>query len=295
MRLGPPRFRREGPRGRREISGDADQGRYCRRAIAATASRSSPARCCATTIVPLEFGRGGRRRLDRCRRCELGGADGAGARRHLRDRHALPFLAIDRRRARRLRPQGARACRQGDGGHRGRRDPRRGVIARAKEDLRARTRRHALRLSAAGRGEAGARHECFGFNDRSCPAARAVHARVDQLVAKYLLAGTTLVTLGFIPRGKRADRGGARDAFLRQARSSHTRVRRSTLKCVSFPTRPSSALIAFGIFYRTRRGEGRARRKERGAWQGASIAATTSSPCGRWWPRGGLENPSAGS
>ena len=34
--------------------------------------------------------------LDRCRRCELGGAHRAGARRHLRDRHARPFLAAHR-------------------------------------------------------------------------------------------------------------------------------------------------------------------------------------------------------
>ena len=55
----------------------------------------APASRCATPSSRPEAARapGG---LDRCRRRQLGGADRADARRRLRDRHARPFLAIDR-------------------------------------------------------------------------------------------------------------------------------------------------------------------------------------------------------
>ena len=43
-------------------------------------------------------------RLDRCRRRELGGADGAGARCDLRDRHTGSLLAVDRTRKNCRRP-----------------------------------------------------------------------------------------------------------------------------------------------------------------------------------------------
>ena len=63
--------------------------------------------------------------LDRCRRRELGGADGAGARRDLCDRHAGPFLAADRAGQDAGGAQGHGACGEGDGGDRGRCDPTR--------------------------------------------------------------------------------------------------------------------------------------------------------------------------
>ncbi len=58
-------------------------------------------------------------RLDRCRRCQLGGAHRAGALRDLRDRHARTFLAADRPGQDAGRQEGHGPCRQGDGGHRG--------------------------------------------------------------------------------------------------------------------------------------------------------------------------------
>ena len=78
-------------------------------------------------IVPLDAEERADDGLDRCRRRELGGADGAGARRHLRDRHAGPFLAAHRAGQDAGGAQGTGARREGDGRHRGRRDPGRGA------------------------------------------------------------------------------------------------------------------------------------------------------------------------
>ena len=97
--------------------------KFRRRCPPKTSPQPMPAPACrhAPTIRLCDFivphGTKGARddRLDRRRRRELGGADGAGARGHARDRYAGAFLADHRARQIRTSQKGHGACRQGDG------------------------------------------------------------------------------------------------------------------------------------------------------------------------------------
>ncbi len=115
-RLGPPPFDDMDRAFARKIQGtlsDEDISTAWRRV---GASRDDAPLC--RQIVPLELQAQPDGRLDRCRRCELGGADRAGALRDLCDRHARPFLAAHRPGQDAGRQEGDGPCRQGDGGDR---------------------------------------------------------------------------------------------------------------------------------------------------------------------------------
>ena len=122
-RLGPPVFDAADRDLRAKVPGDAHRRGHRHVVCAFRPEAAARAQALCDMIFPPGSGDGDPGRLDRCRHRELGGADGADARRDLCHRHAGPFLAAGRPGQGACSAQGHGACRQGHGRNRHRRDP----------------------------------------------------------------------------------------------------------------------------------------------------------------------------